>query len=59
MIGRYNDMEANITRNQALKLLQKYNKEPFHIYHGLTVEGVMKCLPMNLDTAMTKNFGVL
>ena len=31
----------NVTREQALDLLQKYNKEPFHILHGLTVEGVM------------------
>lgn len=31
----------NITREQALSLLQKYNKEPFHIQHALTVEGVM------------------
>ena len=30
-----------VTREQALTLLQKYNKEPFHILHGLTVEGVM------------------
>ena len=30
------------TREQALALLQKYNKEPFHIQHGLTVEGVMR-----------------
>ena len=35
-------MECNITRQQALDLLQKYNKEPFHILHGLTVEGVMR-----------------
>ena len=32
---------SNITRQQALELLRKYNKEPFHILHGLTVEGVM------------------
>ena len=31
----------NVTREQALALLQKYNKESFHILHGLTVEGVM------------------
>ena len=31
-----------LTREQALTLLQKYNKEPFHIQHGLTVEGVMR-----------------
>ena len=30
-----------LTRVQALALLQKYNKEPFHIQHALTVEGVM------------------
>ena len=29
------------TRAQALDLLRKYNKEPFHIQHALTVEGVM------------------
>ena len=29
-------------RNTALELLKKYNKEPFHIQHGLTVEGVMR-----------------
>lgn len=34
-------MNANITRSDALSLLKKYNSEPFHILHGLTVEGVM------------------
>ncbi len=33
-------MELN--RTQALKFLRKYNKEPFHILHALTVEGVMR-----------------
>ena len=33
-------MELN--REQALTLLKKYNKEPFHIQHALTVEGVMR-----------------
>ena len=35
-------MELNITRTQAIALLQKYNKETFHIQHALTVEGVMR-----------------
>lgn len=35
-------MKSNITRQEALALLQKYNKEPFHIQHALTVEGVMR-----------------
>ena len=32
---------SEITREQALALLQKYNQEAFHIQHALTVEGVM------------------
>ena len=35
-------MELTINRQQALELLKKYNQEPFHIQHGLTVEGVMR-----------------
>ena len=31
-----------MNREQALALLQKYNKEPFHIRHALTVEQVMR-----------------
>lgn len=31
-----------IPREQALSLLLKYNREPFHIQHALTVEGVMR-----------------
>ena len=35
-------MTATLTRQQALDLLRQYNKEEFHILHGLTVEGVMR-----------------
>ena len=35
-------LASNITRDQAYALLTKYNKEPFHIQHALTVEGVMR-----------------
>ena len=31
-----------ITREEAFALLKKYNKDPFHIQHALTVEAVMK-----------------
>ena len=31
-----------ITRDDAFSLLKKYNKDPFHIQHALTVEAVMK-----------------
>ena len=37
-----------INRQEALELLKKYNKEPFHIQHGLTVEGVMRWYAQNL-----------
>lgn len=32
----------HITRDEAFKLLKKYNKDSFHIQHALTVEAVMK-----------------
>ena len=35
-------MDANVTREQAMELLKKYNQEPFHMEHALTVEGVMR-----------------
>lgn len=41
-------MGDSLTREQALALLQKYNKEPFHILHALTVEGVMRWFAQQL-----------
>ena len=35
-------LTSSITRQQAYELLTKYNHEPFHIQHALTVEGVMR-----------------
>ncbi len=35
-------MNNTITREQALNLLKKYNKEEYHLQHALTVEGVMR-----------------
>ena len=32
----------HIARDEAFVLLKKYNKDPFHIQHALTVEAVMK-----------------
>ena len=34
-------MNTKLTREEALALLTKYNKESFHLEHALTVEGVM------------------
>lgn len=35
-------MREYISRADALALLKKYNQEPFHIQHALTVEGTMR-----------------
>ena len=35
-------MKQTISREAALNALREYNKEPFHIQHALTVEGVMR-----------------
>ena len=34
-------MQTKLTREDAIELLRKHNKEPFHILHGLTVGGVL------------------
>lgn len=33
---------SEITREAAWELLKKYNKDPFHQHHAVTVEGVMR-----------------
>ena len=37
-----------MTRAQAWELLTKYNKEPFHLQHAETVEGVMRWFAQEL-----------
>ena len=37
-------MSKVLTREEAWELLNEYNKEPFHLRHGETVEGVMRYL---------------
>ena len=41
-------MQSKLNREEALALLQQYNKESFHIRHALTVEGVMRWFASNL-----------
>ena len=41
-------MKDCISRDAALAALKKYNKEPFHIQHALTVEGVMRWFAQDL-----------
>ena len=33
---------SDLSREEAFALLKKYNQDPFHIQHALTVEAVMK-----------------
>lgn len=49
-------MEQWISREDALALLKEYNKEPFHIEHGLTVEGVMRYFTQKLGYGEDEDF---
>ena len=35
-------MSDNFNRDSAWELVKKYNEEPFHLHHAVTVEGVMR-----------------
>ena len=48
-----------LTREQAMALLRKYNKEPFHIQHALTVEGVMRWYAQELGYGDDADFWAL
>ena len=43
-------------RAQALELLKQYNKEPFHIQHGETVEGCMRWFANKLGYGSEADF---
>ena len=47
---------ADLTRSEAWELLTKYNKEPFHLRHALTVEGIMKYFAKELGYADETGF---
>ena len=49
-------MQSQITREEALNLLKTYNKESFHILHGLTVEGVMRWYAKELGYGDEEDF---
>ena len=50
--------KSSISRDQALELLKKYNKEPFHIQHALTVEGVMRWYAKELGYGEEEFWGI-
>jgi len=49
-------MQSNLTREEALALLKKYNKDSFHLRHSLTVEGVMRWYANDLGFADDADF---
>ena len=49
-------MNLNIRREDALALLQKYNKEEFHLTHSKTVEGVMRYFAKELGYGGDEDF---
>lgn len=49
-------MTSAIPREAALALLKQYNKEPFHLQHALTVEGVMAYFAETLGYGEEKEF---
>ncbi len=49
-------MKTQLTREQSLELLKQYNKEPFHILHGLTVEGTMRWYARELGYGDEEDF---
>lgn len=49
-------MNTKYTHESALELLRKYNKEPFHILHGLTVEGCMRWYAKELGYGDEEDF---
>lgn len=46
----------NVTREEALELLKKYNKETFHLQHAYTVEAVMRWYANELGYAEDADF---
>jgi predicted hydrolase (HD superfamily) len=47
---------TKLTRDEALELLKKYNKDEFHIRHALIVEGVMRYFARELGYADDEDF---
>ena len=44
------------TREEAWELLKEYNKEPFHLQHGLTVEGCLRYFARELGYGDQEDF---
>lgn len=49
-------MSKELTRDEAWSLLTEFNKEPFHLKHALTVEGVMRYFAKELGYGDEEDF---
>ena len=49
-------MAREITRDEAWEILKQYNKEPFHLRHGETVEGAMRYFAKELGYGEEEDF---
>jgi predicted hydrolase (HD superfamily) len=48
--------EERLSRQRAWELLNRHNRDPFHIQHALTVEGVMKWFARELGFGAEEEF---
>ena len=56
LIFRVMALSANITREGALELLKKYNKDPFHLEHGEIVEKTLRYFARELGYGEDEEF---
>lgn len=49
-------MREHISREDAIELLKKYNKDTFHLQHAFTVEGVMRWFARELGYGEDEDF---
>ena len=51
--------DAGISREKAYELLTTYNKDPFHVSHGETLEGLMRHFAQKYDPANVEFWGLV
>ena len=52
-------LDAGISREKAHELLTTYNKDPFHVSHGETLEGLMRHFAQKYDPANVEFWGLV
>ncbi len=52
-------LDAGISREKAHELLTTYNKDPFHVGHGETLEGLMRHFAQKYDPANVEFWGLV